>query len=128
MTWRCTMSTYFKLSIGACKYENFRVFQRWQIFQGKRFIVGNKAKGRISKRVFQEHKACQIFRKTNISNPLIRTRTCEFPKEAITRWHKDSTLIFRIFLLCRMVSFSCTMMKSYIWTSEGMQMQSWRLC
>ena len=27
------------------------------------------AKGRISKRVFQENKACQIFRKTNISSP-----------------------------------------------------------
>ena len=37
-------------------------------------IVGNKAKGRISKRVFQENKAHQIFRKTHISNPLIRTR------------------------------------------------------
>ena len=37
--------------------------------------VGNKAKGRISKRVFQENKARQIFRKTNISYPLIRTRT-----------------------------------------------------
>ena len=36
-------------------------------------IVGNKAKGRISKRVFQENKARQIFRKTNISYPLIRT-------------------------------------------------------
>ena len=38
--------------------------------------VGNKAKGRISERVFQENKACQIFRKTNISYPLIRTRVC----------------------------------------------------
>ena len=28
--------------------------------------VGNKAKGRISKRVFQENKARQIFRITNI--------------------------------------------------------------
>ena len=42
----------------------------------KHFIfVGNKPKGRISKRVFQENKARQIFRKTNISYPLIRTRT-----------------------------------------------------
>ena len=38
-------------------------------------LVGNKAKGRISKRVFQE-KARQIFRKRNISYPQIRTRTC----------------------------------------------------
>ena len=30
-------------------------------------VVGNKAKGRISKRVFQESKACQNFRETNIS-------------------------------------------------------------
>ena len=33
-----------------------------------------KEKGRISKRVSQENKARQIFRKTNISYPLIRTR------------------------------------------------------
>ena len=39
---------------------------------------GNKAKGQISKRVFQENKACQIFRKTNISYPLIRTRMCAY--------------------------------------------------
>ena len=38
-------------------------------------FVGNKAKGRISKQVFQEYKARQIFRKRNISYPLIRTRT-----------------------------------------------------
>ena len=29
-------------------------------------VIGNKAKGRIAKRVFQEIKACQIFRKTTI--------------------------------------------------------------
>ena len=38
-------------------------------------FVGNKAKGRISKRVFQENKVRQIFRKTNISYPLICLRT-----------------------------------------------------
>ena len=36
------------------------------------YNVGNKEKGRISKRVFQENKARQIFRKMNISYPLIR--------------------------------------------------------
>ena len=41
-------------------------------------VVGKKAKGRISKRVFQENKARQIFRKTNISNPMIRTGTCAY--------------------------------------------------
>ena len=38
-------------------------------------LIGNKAKGRISKQVFQENKVHQIFRKTNISYPLIRTPT-----------------------------------------------------
>ena len=36
-------------------------------------FVGIKAKGWISERVFQENKASQIFRKTNISHTLIRT-------------------------------------------------------
>ena len=39
-----------------------------------REVVGNNAKGRILKRVLLENKACQIFRKTSISYPLIRTR------------------------------------------------------
>ena len=38
-----------------------------------RYYVGNKAKGRFSKRVFQEKKARQIFRKVN-NYPLIRIR------------------------------------------------------
>ena len=37
-------------------------------------FVGNKAKGQISKRVFQENKGRQILQKTNISYPLIRTK------------------------------------------------------
>ena len=37
-------------------------------------IIGNKAKRRISKQVFQESKARQNFQKTNISYLLIRTR------------------------------------------------------
>ena len=41
-------------------------------------IVSNKAKGRISKRMFQENKARQTFRKTNISYPLVRTRLCAY--------------------------------------------------
>ena len=41
-------------------------------------LVGNKAKGQILKVVFQEGKARQNFRKTNISYPLIRTRTCAY--------------------------------------------------
>ena len=41
-------------------------------------IVNNKAKGRISKRVLQENKARQIFRETNISYHMIRTRACAY--------------------------------------------------
>ena len=37
--------------------------------------LSNKAKGRVSKGMFQENKTRQIFRKMNISYPLIRTRT-----------------------------------------------------
>ena len=33
------------------------------------YFVGNKRKGRISKRMFQKNKEPQIFRKTNISYP-----------------------------------------------------------
>ena len=41
-------------------------------------IVGNKAKGWISKVVFEENKARQIFWKKNFSYPLILTRTCAY--------------------------------------------------
>ena len=56
--WRILFHEYF-----ANKAITFLVLQ----------FVGNKAKGRISKRVFEENKARQIFPKTNISYPLIRT-------------------------------------------------------
>ena len=46
------------------------------LFRIRPSSVGNKAERRISKRVFQENKARQIFRKTSIFNSLIRTRTC----------------------------------------------------
>ena len=42
------------------------------------YFVGNKAKGRTSKVVFQESKARQNFQKANISYLLIRTRTCAY--------------------------------------------------
>ena len=45
------------------------------ISDAKLQIIGNKTKGQLSKRVLQETKAHQIFGKTNISYPLIRTRT-----------------------------------------------------
>ena len=43
-----------------------------------RKIGGNKGEGRISKRLFQENKARQIFRKSNISYSLIPTHTCAY--------------------------------------------------
>ena len=46
------------------------------MLEGKAKCIGNKAEGRISKRVFQENKARQILRKTNIFYPLIRTHVC----------------------------------------------------
>ena len=46
-----------------------------------RHFVGNKAKSRISKPVLQENKIHQIFRKINISYPLIRIRMSFLEKE-----------------------------------------------
>ena len=44
----------------------------------KGYYVGNKVQGRILKRVFQESKARQNFRKTNIPYLLIHTRIRRF--------------------------------------------------
>ena len=46
------------------------------MIQFARKFVGNKAKVQISKRVFQENKASQIFQKTNISYPDTKTYVC----------------------------------------------------
>ena len=60
-------------------------------------IVGNKAKGRISKRLFQKkNKPRQIFRKTNISYPLIRTRTCAYQGVRNVRFSEN--LAYFVFL------------------------------
>ena len=53
------------------------IWKSESIHHSKPKVVGNKAKVQISKRVFQETKARQNFRKTNISYALIRTRACE---------------------------------------------------
>ena len=47
-------------------------------YTGKELIRLNKAKGHISRRRKQRNKACQVFRKTNISYPLIHPRTCSY--------------------------------------------------
>ena len=83
--WECTQKKHFPENFGKCKEKilqgdlvtvKLKKKQNHQQTLTSRFshIVGNKAKGRISKRVFQENKARQIFRKTNISYSLIRTR------------------------------------------------------
>ena len=59
-------------------------------------LVGNKAKERISKRVFQENKARQIFRKTNISYPLIRARTCAY--QGLRKVRFSENLAYFVFL------------------------------
>ena len=53
--------------------ENFEHVLNWLNTYMLAYSVVNKVKGRISKQVFQENKARQIFRKTNISYPLICT-------------------------------------------------------
>ena len=55
------------------QFKMLRLFETWPWCNLKFF--GNKPKERISKRVFQENKARKCFEKTNISYPLIRTRT-----------------------------------------------------
>ena len=58
-------------------------------------FVGNKARGRISARVFQENKARQIFRKTNIFYSLIRTRTCAYQGVKNVRfWENLACFVF----------------------------------
>ena len=54
-------------------------------------FVGNKPKGRISKRVIQENKARQIFRKTNISYPLKNLACFVFLKHPF--WNSPICLI-----------------------------------
>ena len=55
-----------------------RANQFYCLFRTKHWLVGYKAKGRISKWGFEENKVHQIFRKTNISYHLICTRTCGY--------------------------------------------------
>ena len=69
---------------------------------------GNKAKGRISKRVFQENKARQIFRKKNLSDPLIhhllvhiRGKKClVFEKLNVLCFLETPVLIFTLLPYC----------------------------
>ena len=53
-------------------------------------VVGNKAKGRISKRVFQKNNTSN-FRKENISYPLIRARMCAYQGVRNIRFSENLT-------------------------------------
>ena len=86
-------------------------------------VVGNKAKGRISKRVFQENKTPQIFRKTNFSYSLIRDKVHSGPNQtfffqiSVTASnnsgiqdmnHKKLSCLWDIHLL-RPISYDCSL-------------------
>ena len=59
-------------------------------------VVGNKGKGRISKWMLKENKACQVFRKMNISYPLIHTRT--FTYQGVRNVYFSENLVCFVFL------------------------------
>ena len=60
--------TYF---FGVLTFLDYFFIPIFTIFSFK-YFAGDKAKGRISNRVFQENKARQIFRKRTFLTPLIR--------------------------------------------------------
>ena len=84
-------------------------------------FVGNKAKGQISKHVLQEHKAHQIFRKTNISYPLTRTCACTYQGVRNIRFWKIRCALFpcnthfdtRLFVL---LPAHCPELINYVYT------------
>ena len=74
-----------------------------------RLFVGNKPKGRISKRVFQENKAHQMFRKTNVFYPLITTQGSEmffFGKFGLLSFLKTPVLSFTLLPYYRRIYLS----------------------
>ena len=59
-----------------------------------------------SKRVLQESKACQIFRKTNISYRLIRTRTCAYHGVINFRFFVNFGFFFFFFFVTLVLRFA----------------------
>ena len=69
-------------------------FSKFLVFRGvkgQNQCVGNKANGQISKRVFQENKACHIFRRKIISYSLICTFTCTYQVLRNVRFSENLT-------------------------------------
>ena len=62
-------------------------------------LAGNKEKRRISKRLFQENKARQIFRKTNSPYSLMRAGTCVYQGIRNVRFSTSNIFSQRICLL-----------------------------
>ena len=80
----------------------------WNVVLTQQEFAGNKAKGRISKRVFQENKACQIFRKTIIPYLLIRTSSCTYQGARNVRFFgKSGVLCFLDTPALRLALFFC---------------------
>ena len=82
-------------------------------------FVGNKAKQRISKRVFQGKKASQIFRNKNIFYPLIRTRTVVF--KLLWRYFQGyfSALAYALNILIFKMNFNLNMLVSIVHIKKG---------
>ena len=71
---------FYEMFHDNCVKNNLRAVD---FVSGKRTLklpktFGNKARGRILKRVLHEHKTCQIFRKTYISYPDTHTHVLRF--------------------------------------------------
>ena len=68
----CFSTVKYAIILGPVYMKRFKNGRGMKKLCKASHYVGNKAKGRISKRVFQENKARQIFRKTNISYLLLQ--------------------------------------------------------
>ena len=80
-------------------YESF--FEKLSVIEFTADIVGNEAKGRTSQWVLHENKGRQIFWKTNISYPLISTRTSAYQRWQIFVFGKFGALCFLVTTVLR---------------------------
>ena len=97
-----------------CIKDNFTAKNSFEVgvtFKDFPYFVGNKAKGRISKRVFQENKTRQIFRKTNISYPLVENVCFRKNWRALFSW--NTRIEIRPFALLTTFFFSVVRLSCY---------------
>ena len=70
-------------------------------------LVGDKAKGRnLETEVNKQNKTRQIFRKTNISYPLIHTRMCTYQRVRNVRFSEIWCALFSCHLLFQTFTFA----------------------